>query len=214
MEVCALTHGAHITRFGCRSNELAPADDSPGGPWRRRRPPASPGVRPGDCSGRFGGPVRLGRLSWGCEQIGWLPNPPCHQGVCVSTLMGRHKTATSESGRLFWQHCHKESTNYTAHFFTTHMRKHAQKATDLFIFNDISLREPRFTHQKWAWLESLMLRTVSQSRVGTSCFVVRLARPDALGLLYTELWGHTTPKIEEMCTKAANMKDQMGAARK
>jgi hypothetical protein len=36
-------------------------------------------------------PVRLGRLSWGCEQIVWLPNPPCHQGVCASTLMGRHK---------------------------------------------------------------------------------------------------------------------------
>ena len=34
-----------------------------------------------------------------CEQIGWLPNPPCHQGVCASTLMGRHKTATTVSGR-------------------------------------------------------------------------------------------------------------------
>ena len=42
----------------------------------------------------IGAPGRPGRLSWGCEQIGWLPNPPCHQGVCASTLMGRHKTAT------------------------------------------------------------------------------------------------------------------------
>ena len=42
----------------------------------------------------IGAPVRLERLSWGCDQIGWLPNPPCHQGVCASTLMGRHKTAT------------------------------------------------------------------------------------------------------------------------
>ena len=34
----------------------------------------------------IGAPGRPGRLSWGCEQIGWLPNPPCHQGVCASTL--------------------------------------------------------------------------------------------------------------------------------
>ena len=51
----------------------------------------------------IGAPVTLGRLSWGCEQIAWLPNPPswapCHQGVCASTLMGRHKTATTVSGR-------------------------------------------------------------------------------------------------------------------
>jgi len=39
--------------------------------------------------------------SWGCEQIGWLPNPPCHQGVCAPALMGRH-TAAARLYRRHW----------------------------------------------------------------------------------------------------------------
>ena len=59
------------------------------GPTRTLLPP-----KPGASSGRYGAPGRPRRLSWGCDQIDWLPNPSCHQGVCASTLMGRHKTAT------------------------------------------------------------------------------------------------------------------------
>ena len=42
--------------------------------------------KPGASSGRYGTLVRLGRLSWGCEQIGWLPNPVTPMspgGVCL-----------------------------------------------------------------------------------------------------------------------------------